>query len=339
MLTLIHHLVQHLDTARCYARALFADFSSAFNTIQPHILIDKLRLLNVKPKLILWIADFLKTRTQRVKIGDVVSDQITTNTGTPQGCVLSPVLFILYTNDCTSDRNSSVHILKYADDTAVLGLIKNDESQYRKNVETFVQYCENNYLNLNVKKTKEIVFDFRVKRDSIPTDNALSIDNTAVEIVTSYKYLGTVIDNQLIWGEHVKGIATKCNQRLHFLQKLKSFHVDRTIMNLFYSSVIESVMTYDCFVWYNNARKKDISLLKRVVRQAGKILGKVIDLNTICEEKVLVKASKLAMDQNHPLNPFYVKLRSGKRWQSMRAKSNRYHHSFIPHSIRLLNKQ
>ena len=85
-MTFIHYLVQHLDTARCYARALFADFSSAFviapwfNTIQPQILVDKLRLLEVKPKLTVWIADFLKSRTQRVKVNDVVSDLITTNT-------------------------------------------------------------------------------------------------------------------------------------------------------------------------------------------------------------------------------------------------------------------
>ena len=92
-----------------------------------------------------------------------MSDIITTNTGTPQGCVLSPSLFILYTNDCVSDKDS-VHILKYADDTAILGLIRDDESQYRNSVETFVQYCEDNHLNLNVKKTKEIVFDFRVKK-------------------------------------------------------------------------------------------------------------------------------------------------------------------------------
>ena len=41
--------------------------------------------------------------------------------------------------------------------TAILGLIRHDESQYRNSVETFVQYCEDNHLNLNVKKTKEIV--------------------------------------------------------------------------------------------------------------------------------------------------------------------------------------
>ena len=111
-----------------------------------------------------------------------------------------------------SDKDS-VHILKYADDTAILGLIRDDESQYRNSVETFVQYCEDNHRNLNVKKTKEIVFDFRVKKNSSPLDHALSINDTDIEIVPSYKYLGTVIDSQLLWGEHMKRIVANCNQR------------------------------------------------------------------------------------------------------------------------------
>ena len=125
----------------------------------------------------------------------------------------------------------------------------------------------------------------------------------------------------------IEGTVAKCNQRLHFLRKLRTFHVDRTIMSLFYSSVIESVITHDCAVWYNNASKKDTSNLKRVTRQSGKIIEKSIDLNSICEGKVIAKASKLTKDHNHPLNPCYVKLRSGRRWQSIKARTNRYHNS------------
>ena len=53
-------------------------------------------------------------------------------------------------------------------------------------------------------------------------------------------------------------------------------------------------MMHDCVVWfYNNARKKDTSNLKRITRQSGKIIGESIDLNTICEGRVIAKASKL----------------------------------------------
>ena len=136
-MTLIQFIAKHIDFQRCYARAMFVDFSSAFNTIQPCILIDKLKKLNVKASLIAWVSNVLNSRTQRVKINNVLSDEIVTNTGSPQGCVLSPTLFILYTNDCVSN-SKSIHILKYADDTAIVGLGNENENEYRNVVDTFI---------------------------------------------------------------------------------------------------------------------------------------------------------------------------------------------------------
>lgn len=336
--TLIQFVAKHTDTARCYARTMFVDFSSAFNTIQPYILIEKLRHLDVKPSLILWISSFLNCRSQKVRINDSMSDDIVTYTGSPQGCVLSPSLFILYTNDCVTHADS-VHIIKYADDTAIVGLIgpNEDETEYRSSVDSFVSYCDDNFLNLNVGKTKEMIFDFRKKKNVDPCERPIHIDDADVEVVDTYKYLGTTIDSNLSWGEHTQKLATKCNQRLYFLRKLRSFHVDRTIMNLFYSTVIESVMTFDCIVWYNSAKQSDVKKLKRVTKQAEKILRKLINLDKTCEEKVVTKALSLTTDANHPLNTYYTKLRSGRRWNSVQARTNRYVNSFIPYSIRSLN--
>ncbi len=77
-----------------HVRLLFVDFSSAFNTIQPHVLVKKL-ISEFK-------LDFLSDRIQRVRVNRTFSDTLITSTGSPQGCVLSPLLYILYTNDCVS---------------------------------------------------------------------------------------------------------------------------------------------------------------------------------------------------------------------------------------------
>ena len=78
----------------------------------------------------LFIMDFLTNRQQYVRTSQEQSSIITTNTGAPQGCVLSAFLFVLYTNDLA--RNNNVKIIKYADDTVVVGLVENDnESKYR----------------------------------------------------------------------------------------------------------------------------------------------------------------------------------------------------------------
>ncbi len=95
---------------------LFIDFSSAFNTIIPQQLINKLNLLGLNNSLCNWILDFLTRRPQTVRVGHNTSSTTTLSTGAPQGCVLSPLLFTLLTHDCTA-KFSSNHIIKFADDT------------------------------------------------------------------------------------------------------------------------------------------------------------------------------------------------------------------------------
>ena len=83
VLTLLHSLHKHLDTLGTKARLLFVDFSSAFNTIQPHLLMDKLMKMNVNAKLIVWIQSFLSNRLQYVNFNGTLSDVIEINTGAP----------------------------------------------------------------------------------------------------------------------------------------------------------------------------------------------------------------------------------------------------------------
>ena len=70
----LHFILQHLDTSGTYARILFVDFSSAFNTITPALLQDKLFQLSVPDSTCRWITDFLSDRRQRVRLGKHVSD-------------------------------------------------------------------------------------------------------------------------------------------------------------------------------------------------------------------------------------------------------------------------
>uniref|UniRef100_A0A9J8BSP0 Reverse transcriptase domain-containing protein n=1 Tax=Cyprinus carpio carpio TaxID=630221 RepID=A0A9J8BSP0_CYPCA len=127
----LHFILQHLDKTGTYVRILFVDFSSAFNTIISTALQTKMTQLSVPSSICQWITSFLTDRQQLVRLGKIMSNSCSTNTGAPQGCVLSPLLFSLYTNDCTF-KDPSVKLLKFADDTTVIGLIQDgDESAYR----------------------------------------------------------------------------------------------------------------------------------------------------------------------------------------------------------------
>ena len=229
-----------------------------------------------------WILDFLLDRPQVVKIKSNFSSSLVLNTGAPQGCVLSPSLYSIFTFDCEAlDENSL--IVKFADDTTEAGLITNDnESLYFEQVDALTEWCRVNNLDLNIPKTKEMIIDFRKKISVSPSP--LKIDNKIVEQVSCFKLLGTILNNTLTWSNHCEIIVGKARQRLYFLRKLKSFGVDKNILLLFYSAIIEKIVSQSITVWYTRATKHDIAKLTSVIHTSERLLGLSLPpLSTIFE--------------------------------------------------------
>ena len=124
-------------------------------TTIPTKLISKLRGLGLSTSLCDWILNFLSHRPQSVRISNNISNTIILNTGAPQGCVLSPLLYSLCTYDCVAKFPSN-SIFKFANDTTVEGRISNnDETEYRNEIENLVNWCGNNNLSLNVNKMRD----------------------------------------------------------------------------------------------------------------------------------------------------------------------------------------
>ena len=157
----LKNIYSHLDKTGSTVRLMFFDFSSAFNTIQPHLLVQKLLIMKLQSSIISWIFDYLTSRLQYVKPNGLLSAAISTNTGAPQGTGLAPFLFAQYTADCRS-TDESCPLVKFADDTKLVAKFFNDEDAlYPKQIENFLIWCNKNYLYLNVSKTKEMCTDFR----------------------------------------------------------------------------------------------------------------------------------------------------------------------------------
>ena len=147
---------------------MFIDYSSAFNTIVPSKLIIKLEDLGLNPALCNWVLEFLKGCPQAVKVGNNTSTSPTLNTGAPQGCVLSPLLYSLFTHNCVA-LHASNSIIKFVEDATVEGLItNNDETANGEEVRVLGVWCQENNLSLNISKTKEMIVDFRKQQREHP---------------------------------------------------------------------------------------------------------------------------------------------------------------------------
>ncbi|KAK3528470.1 hypothetical protein QTP70_000117 [Hemibagrus guttatus] len=269
-----------------------------------------------------------------VRIGNSTSSATTLNTGAPQGCVLSPLLFTLLTHDCAA-MHSSNHIIKFANDTTMVGLIsKNDESAYREEVPRQTAWCEDNNLSLNMEKMKEMVVDFRrTQSDYSP----LNINGSNVEIVKSTKFLCVQLAEDLTWSLNTSSITKKSQQRLYFLRRLRTAHLPPLIMTTFYRGTIESILSSCISVWFGNCTASDRKTLQWIVRTAEKIIGvslpSIMDMYTI---HCIHKARIIVNDPTHPSHTLFTLLTSGKRYRSIRALTTRLLNSFLPQAIRNL---
>ena len=333
---LLHTTLSHLDEGKGnYVRMLFIDYSSAFNTIIPLTLVSKMKSLGLDNSLCNWILSFLTNRTQAVRIGGMTSTPLTISTGAPQGCVLSSLLYNIYTHDCIAS-SSQTSIIKFADDTVVVGLISNNNDQaYLKQVKDITQWCQLNNLALNVTKTKEMVVDYRKQQGNY---TPLYISEQPVERVESFKYLGVHINNDFTWTVNIQSIIKKSRQRLYFLRLLRKFRVSTPILKAFYSSAVESVLTGSITTWYGSSTVRDCSALQRVVHSAERCIRAPLPaLRDIYTRRVKTRARKIIKDITHPNNGLFKKLKSGRRLRCHKARTERLRKSFFPQAIRFMN--
>ena len=199
----------------------------------------------------------------------------------------------------------------------------------------FISWCDDSFLDLNVSKTQELIIDFRRHKD-VPKECIIHNDN--VEIVTSYKYLGTIFDDHLKFDVNTECIVKRGQQRMHLLRKLNSFSVRPFILCRFYQAFIESLICFSFICWFHSLTLKDRNSLNSIVKTCSKIIGvKQRDLNSFCNQQILQKAESILNSPGHVLSHEFRLLPSGRRYALPALKTNRFSKSFIPSALKLLN--
>ena len=178
-----------------------------------------------------------------------------------------------------------------------------------------------------------MVLDPRSVGDHTP----LSIHREELKQVTSY--MGIHLDNLFSWSDHVDFVCSRLQQRLYFLRRLRVFGVSQNVMFLFYQAVMESVIRYGMTAWFGNLSAQSKSKLQRLVQTAMKVMGRTekLSLESIYDQSVLRQAQRVLSDPSHILHMEYELLPSGRRYRIPKCKLNRFKHSFVPTSIKILN--
>ena len=179
LISMIHKWSEATDGTGASIRVLLLDYSKAFDLIDHHLLVRKICQLQLPPQIINWVIDFLKSRFQRVKLANnCFYDWTPVPAGVPQGTKLGPWLFILMLNDLQIPNFDN---WIYVDDTAVSEVVQNNSNSSIQSAANIVQDWSNtNKFQLNVKKCKELVFQFK---KTMTTHPPIVLESGQVEFV------------------------------------------------------------------------------------------------------------------------------------------------------------
>ena len=224
---------------------VFLDFSKAFDTVDHHILLEKLRLYGITGIENEWFRNYLCNRQQFVTYNGFRSSSQAIGCGVPQGSILGPLLFLLYINDLSAVSNDIFSIL-FADDSNLFISGKDVDSLSAKmnNVLKDVQeWLCSNKLSLNVLKTHYMIF---TNKRTIVKDIKLVVFNYEIERAYVTKFLGVQIDSKLTWSEHIAYTCKKLAKSAAVLSKARIKLPKSCLVSLYYS------VAYPYFIYCNH---------------------------------------------------------------------------------------
>ena len=240
-------ILHALDQRKCVLLVLL-DCSAAFDTIDHDVLIDRLAsILGIKGKALKWFRSYLLDRVQSVTINGVESDIWNLIFGVPQGSVLGPILFIIYTTPLghiLRRHNISFHL--YADDSQLYLAFKLQDcedayAQMESCIEEIRGWMSANFLCFNDSKTEVIFFGSKYSLRNEP-QMPLKVGNELITPTMSARNIGVVMDQSMSLKEHIANICKSAWQHLRQIGMIRK-HLDNTsterIIHAFVSSKLD----------------------------------------------------------------------------------------------------
>ena len=206
---LVDHISNEMESGKTLV-TLFIDLSKAFDTLSFDILLKKLNYYGIAGVNLKLMANYLRNRKQYVVFNNHNSEITDIRCGVPQGSILGPLFLSICINDLKNASNKC-KFLMYADDTTIYFNIEdfdtnNLEAEINKELEQVNTWLKVNKLSLNVGKTKIMIFHGKRKHIS---ELKVLIDGCNIECVSSFNFLGIMLDQGLFWNNHVDLVLKK----------------------------------------------------------------------------------------------------------------------------------
>ena len=261
----------------------YLDFRKAFDLVSHKHLIYKMSKYGIKNEVLKWVQAFLQNRTQRVVVCGEKSEQCNVTSGVPQGSVLGPILFLIFINDLPLGVISPVSL--FADDSKVFSRIIS-EKNILKAEEAGEYFRGNEVLQNDLNNIREWArrwkMEFNVDKCKIMhigrsnPQHTYSMDGAELTKTVKEKDLGVLMESNLEFDQHIKGIVGRANRMLGLI-KIGFACLDQEMFMNLYPVLVRPLLEYCVQIW-SPYKRKHINLIERVQRRATKLVPALRDL-------------------------------------------------------------
>lgn len=258
----VHRIVSEISKAfveKKYCSAIFLDVAQAFDKVWHDGLIHKIKC-SLPTNTHKIFQSYLSNRKFRVKFNSFLSKDFPIEAGVPQGSVLGPVLYLIYTADLPTENH--LLISTFADDTAILSSHSNPKIA-SKILEVHLKSIENWLCDWRIKvnELKSAHVTFTLKKETCP---AVKLNGVTIPQTNEAKYLGVHLDRRLTWRRHIEAKRTYLKLKainIHWLiHKRSKLKLELKVM--LYKAILKPIWTYGIQLW-GSASISNIELIQR----------------------------------------------------------------------------
>jgi len=269
LLDVVEGLVKNTDSGEI-SSITAVDLSKAFDSVAHDLLLTKLQWYGIDP---VWFKSYLTDRKQMVRGGTTT---LPVTDGVPEGSIIGPILFTLFTNDLPSHLSHG-RLISYADDTQFLDHAPPNEpglGALKTRLEQTIGEAQNwfsaNSLKMNNAKTDFVLVGTKQSLENVNNFH-FDIDNERIEPSEKTKVLGIIVDSKLTWEKHVTSVVQKCNHILISLYRLRHYFTS-DVLKIIIQAYVFPHITYCLSVW-GGTNKCQLDRVQKVRNFAARIVS------------------------------------------------------------------
>ena len=246
------------------------DFRKAFDSVSHEILLKNLEYnFCIRGVLLDWIKDYLSGKMQFTVLNGVKSDMLPVTTGIPQGSVLGPILFTLFTNDLPAAITMG-SLFMYADDTSIFCIGESADAaiaSLNRALQEVYRWCLENRLTPHPAKSEVMLISTQAIIRPLPP---IFLGKSVLSYVTKSRLLGMIVGDKLTWIPHMLELKKNFANKIDLLRR--SRFLPKYVLLKFYFSVILPSVKYGIILWGSCTNSDLLCSIEKLHCRAAKIV-------------------------------------------------------------------